>query len=449
VRVLALPRRRVLLCAPALAVGGSSLATVLAGCARRQETPLAHLYGQAWVVGAYEEYAGAYHTMQASAEKLSFEAYAVLAQKGIAALDLLQRRDVPFFVQADEAGRAFGIVREVPERLTFTADMREEDRARATRQWEKARKHIHEDYAEIRRLNWALDRLLAQLQRIRGAVERTREEQFRLARQLEEIAEGDELPFALPYQVGRADYERIVLLLVERLEDDRVRLERVESAIVAVGLTVRSTDARSHSLADNLRKVLSAVVADAEASEPRPAVYPDEEARARAVEAARKLVEAIRKSPEYEAWASRERDAALAELGSLLLVLDAATGLPTSKVYRTVLDVFRGQGDYLAYLETAAGLVPSGELGSALQDGIALTRKVREAHDKGGALLAAAKRGGKPGKAVEAALGGLVNTGTEQARAEVHKQLVFFASERERAQAAEKLAETALGRMPV
>jgi hypothetical protein len=183
--------------------------------------------------------------------------------------DLLEQRGVPFFVQVDEAEQSFGIVREVPERLTFTADMDEAARERATKLWEKARKHIHEDYADIRKLDWALGRLLAQLQRIRGAVERTREEQFRLARQLAEIAQGDDPPFELPFQVSRASYEEIVLLLVERLEDDRERLERVASAIVAVGLTARSTDARSHSLADNLRKVLCAVVADAEASEPR------------------------------------------------------------------------------------------------------------------------------------------------------------------------------------
>ena len=75
------------------------------GCARRPaEAPLAHLYGKEWVHGSYELYAGKYAGVQTAAKDSTEDAYKVLAQKGVAALDGLQARDVPFFMRVDSDG---------------------------------------------------------------------------------------------------------------------------------------------------------------------------------------------------------------------------------------------------------------------------------------------------------------------------------------------------------
>ena len=70
-----------------------------------------------------------------------------------------------------DSAKAFAIQRKVPERLTYTSDMTDADRKAAEAGWKKAREHIHHDYEEVRRLDWALTRLLEQLQRIRNAIE--------------------------------------------------------------------------------------------------------------------------------------------------------------------------------------------------------------------------------------------------------------------------------------
>ena len=51
------------------------------------------------------------------------------------------------------------------------------------------------------------------------------------------------LPYELPYQVSPKDYEEILLLLLERIEDDKTHLRAIEADIVVVGMTVRATDA--------------------------------------------------------------------------------------------------------------------------------------------------------------------------------------------------------------
>src|SRR5262249_55233887 len=156
-------------------------------------------------------------------------------------------------------------------------------------------------------------------------------------RQVLEVHAGT-LPFELPYQVSKKDYELVLVLLIERLENDRMRLQGIESAIVTVGLTARATDARSASLAANLRTVLPAVVEDAAASEPRPPAFPSTpEERERLEAGGRKLIATILKSPEYAAWQKRERDKALEQVGAILGILDQVTGLPASKVYKTFL----------------------------------------------------------------------------------------------------------------
>ena len=284
---------------------------LVTGCASKPaEAPLAHLYGKEWIHGAYELYAGRYLDVQTGASSQTDEVYRVLAQKGVAALEALQSRDVPFFIHVNSAqsATAFAIERDVPEHLKFTADMSEADRAKATEGWNKAREFIHTDYEEIRRLNWALTRLLSQTQRIRNAIEEGRVEQYRLVSQLTELAKGEAVPFVLPYQVSAKDYADVVVLLLERLEDDRHRLEAIEGSIVAVGLTVRATDAGSGSLSASIHKVLLAVIHDADQATPRAAAFPNaEDQRAALLADGRKLFESIKASPDYVAWDKAER----------------------------------------------------------------------------------------------------------------------------------------------
>ena len=104
----------------------------LGACAHKEETPLAHLYGNDWVHGAYELYAGKYATIQTSSEQATKSAYGMLAQKGVTALDALQTREVPFFIRVDQSEQGFSVQRDVPERLTFTADMSQSDRDAAS-----------------------------------------------------------------------------------------------------------------------------------------------------------------------------------------------------------------------------------------------------------------------------------------------------------------------------
>ncbi len=80
---------------------GSSPLWLPAACAHHEETPLAHLYGQDWVHGAYEMYAGKYAAIQSSSEDATKDAYAMLAQKGVVALGELQTREVPFFIRVE------------------------------------------------------------------------------------------------------------------------------------------------------------------------------------------------------------------------------------------------------------------------------------------------------------------------------------------------------------
>lgn len=416
-----------------------SATILLPSCGRPPETPLAHLHGQAWVHGAYQHYADKYVNLQTSAETQSQSAYAVIAQKGVVSLDALQSREVPFHIRVDGERAGFKIERNLPERLTFTADMSEDDRKLVTENWSKAREHIHTDYAEIRRMNWALTALFEQLQKIRSAVENGRFEQYRLVRQLDGLAQG-KLPFELPYQVTKEDYERVLYLLVERLDDDRDRLENTESAIVAVGLTARATDAGSGSLSANLHEVLLAVVADAESSRPRPSTYPASDAHDAQVAKGKERVEAIRKDTEYAAWLREERNREFQQVGFLLAVFDQITGVQTSVVFRQVIDIFSGDADYLTYLQAIAGLVPiAGRLSGSLTQAIETTRKVRDAAGKlKGAYDDAA--------AINAAVrdAGVVNVGSQYARKRLTRQLSFFKNRTQLDDAAAAIRDSSL-----
>jgi hypothetical protein len=432
--------------------------TLLAACGSRPpETPLAHLYGQEWVQGAYKLYSTKYAEVQTSADETSQDVYRVLAQKGVAALDALQSRDVPFFVRVDENAHGFAIERKVPERLTFTADMTEADRKNAEVSWKKARDAIHLDYQEVRRLESALSRLLAELQHVRNAIEEGRIEQYRIVVQLTELkANPSNLPYALPYQVTAADYEEILILLLERLEDDRTRLGRVEGDVVAVGMTVRATDANSATMAASIRKVLLAVVEDG-APPPREPLFPkDQGEKAKLLAAGRTLQAGIAASPEFARWQADEREKKLAALGAFLQTLDAMTGLPTSQAYRTVLGLWRGDRDYLTYLKTIVSLVPhGGAVARTLVEAIEYTEKARQISGTVMAAVKAAKNGSLDAIAAEAkaqvvgqataqAKGVVLNTASRFALDRTEKQLSFFKDNAEVAKVTNLLAQTDL-----
>ena len=422
---------------------------LIAACGKGAEAPLAHLHGKDWVHGAYKLYSSRYASVQSAAETSSQNAYRILAQKGVVALHQLQKREVPFFIKVDEDASAFRMQRKVPERLTFTADMDEAGRRAAEANWMRAREHIHTDYEEIRRLDWAMTRLLAQLQRIRTAIEEGRVEQYRLTEQLVDLRKDPgKVPYELPKDVSAKDYEEILLLLVERIEDDRKRLGMIEADIVAVGLVVRSTDANSATLAASIRKVLLAIEVDG-ATPVRPPEFPAEEtARQKLVTTGRALAKDIEGSKEFAKWKADEREKKLAALGAFLSVLDATTGLPTSRVYRTVLDIWRGDDDYLSYLTTLAALLPhGGEVTKVLTTAIEYSEKARAVS---GAVMSIAREGkGKARElviqeATDRAKGVVLNTASRFAIERANKQLSFFKDSAEVDAVAERLAETDL-----
>ncbi|PKQ06021.1 MAG: hypothetical protein CVT71_01655, partial [Alphaproteobacteria bacterium HGW-Alphaproteobacteria-10] len=266
----------------------------------------------------------------------------------------------------------------------------------------------------------ALTSLLGQLQQVRSTIDRTREEQFEIALQVGELGQGPP-PFALPYQVSARDYERVLLLLLEQLEDDRGRLERVESAVVAVGFTVRATDANSGSLAANVRKVLLSVVEESASSPPRAATFPQETDKHDALVArGRTLLDQIRSSQEFAAWQKARSAKQLQQIGSLLTVLDALTGVPASAIFRKAIDLWSGNDDYLSYLQALTGIVPGGgKLAETLDQAVEVTRTVRS----GAGRLRAIEKG--EGVA-EGMAEGVVNVGSRFARDRVERQLVFY-----------------------
>jgi hypothetical protein len=430
---------------------------LIAACGSRPpETPLAHLYGKDWVQGAYKLYATKYSDVQTTAEAGSQDAYRVLAQKGVTSLDALQTREVPFFIKVDGSEHGFAIQREVPERLTFKANMSDEDRKAAEAAWKRARDHIHTDYEEIRRLDWALTRLLSQLQKIRNAIDEGHVEQYRLVEQLTELKKDPtKLPYELPYQVTPKDYEEILLLLLARLEDDSARLQRLEADVIAVGMTVRTTDANSATMAASIRKVLLAVVEDGTEPIPAPLFPADEGEKNKHLEAGRQLSAKIAASPEFAKWRADEREKKFAALGAFLSALDSYTGLPTSRVYKTVMSIWRGDDDYLGYLQTVIAFIPHGsKVVAVLNDALEYTAKARKI---GGAVLSTVKNAGKldtdalisQGTALalkegKNQIGGVLNTGSRFALERAEKQLSFFKDKAEVKAIADKLTDTDL-----
>lgn len=410
----------------------------LVGCTRPPETPLAHLHGQDWVRGTFELYANGYAKVETRAEEASRRSYAVLARKGIVALDGLQARGVPFFLRVDPRSERFEIERTVPERLTFTAQMSEKDRAEAKASFERAREHVHTDYEEIRRLNGAMTSLLSEVVRVRNAIDAGELEQFRLVAMLGPLKEG-QAPFALPSGVSPPDFEGVVYLLLARLEDDLARLAEVEAGMVTVGLVARATDAGSGSLAANVRKVLVGVEDDNKNAPTRPPTYPAE--REAPTTRGKEIAARIAASEPYKAWKKRE-DGKLADgVGGFLGILDTMTGIPVSAVYKQVLDMWRGDADYLSYLGMAARFLPGGSaLAKTIEDARGKTERTRTAL----AVLSDDPSAADVAKLAEKKGVGMVNTGSRYGLVRLRKQLVFFGDKRELDGSEEALRATGL-----
>jgi hypothetical protein len=436
-----LPRRQWLQSALALP------ALSWSACTPAPRTPLAHLYGDKWVHGVYELYAGGYRDVQQGAQQQSFETYRVLAQKGIVALDALQLRGVPFFVRVTAGEGDFAIERKVPERLAFTAGMSEAQRKETTEAWNRAREHLHSDYEEVRRLNGALRTLLQQTRTVRNAIESGQIEQYRIVRKLDALAQGGTPPFPLPYQVSSKDYEGVLLLLLERLDDDAERLRAMEAAMVSVGLIARATDANSGSLSENLSRVLLAVVEDSSALQPRAALYPRaEDERMASSRKGQQLRDQLRASPGYKAWLQAERDREFEQIGSLISLLDQMTGLPISSVYRQVVEIWSGDADYLSYLNTLTSFIPGGsQVARTLTRAIDLTTQAR-----GVTAEIAAGHGPELLEALaKKKVGAVLNTQSQYAAARLQKQLAFFQTPRELDEARQELTRHPLLQGPL
>lgn len=409
---------------------------------RPPQTPLAHLYGPRWVSGAYELYAGGYQGVQLAAEERCFEPYRYLAQRGVTSLAALQSRDVPFYVRVDAREQGFSLERAVPERLTIRASMTPEQRREASERWHHAREHLHQDYEEIRLLNASLTTLFQQLRAIRNAIEVAKIEQYSLVRQLDAMAQGGTPPFALPYQVTPVDYEQVLLLLIERLDDDVARLGAIEASIVTVGLVARATDANSGSLSANLNRVLLAVVSDAEASKPRAAAFPtDSGERASLAAKGAALRDEIRASEAYRAWLTQMNDAAFEPIGVVMTLLDRMTGLPASAIYRQVVDIWRGDADYLSYLKSLVSFVPGGgAVAKCIEQGIALTERARDVQQvlrdglSADDVIALASKKGL----------GVLNTQSKYALDRLDKQLSLFANQSELVEVGNALSSSPL-----
>jgi hypothetical protein len=426
-----------------LILGGfGALATsMLFGCGGAQKAPLAHLQGKDWVQGAYALYAGEYAEVQKRTENESTGAYAMLAQRGITALDGLQKREVPFFIRADASqGAAFRVEREVPERLTFRAGMTPAQREQAQADWKLARDHIQEDYEQVRRLDLALGVLMAELVNVRNAIDAGQREQYRLVAQSKELeADPTAVPFELPAGVTVKDYGEILLLLIERLDADNTRLATLEAHIVAVGLTARATDAGSATMAPSLRKVLVAVVKDGAGPLREPKFPASDDERAKLLARGKELVAQISTSEAYAAWEKEKTAATLDAFGSFLGAFDGMSPIPISAAFNTAVKLWKGDDDYLGYLKTATGFLPQGAVRSTLSDAVDLTDKARKV---GPSVLAAAN--GDANAAFAAGQGVVINSGSRFARERVGKQLAFFESAEQVGASEQEIASTDL-----
>jgi len=139
------------------------------------------------------------------------------------------------------------------------------------------------------------------------------------------------------------DYEQILLILLARLEEDQQKLARSRAHILTVGLSRARRNAGSGSLVDELRKVLLAVVEDGK-SPPEVLAFP--RATTSAADAReRRGGSATRSSrPEFIRWVKDEKEKRLRRGSASSSVLDMMTGLKTSVVYRTAINIWRREG---------------------------------------------------------------------------------------------------------
>ena len=132
----------------------------------------------------------------------------------------------------------------------------------------------------------------------------------------------------------------------------------------------------------------------------------------------------------------------------MLSLVDSATGLHTSAIYMQVLDIWRGDADYLSYLKTLVKMLPGGSAVAKVADqAIELTEKARKVAgqvQKGIAVAGTALDVGKKVASGQLALpdsaggylqlakdGGLLNAGSDFARSKLDKQLAFFKDSKE------------------
>jgi hypothetical protein len=157
----------------------------------------------------------------------------------------------------------------------------------------------------------------------------------------------------------------------------------------------------------------------------------------------KELYESIKQTPEYVAWEKHERTKAFDQIGTLLTFVDAMTGLHASAVYKQVLDIWRGDADYFSYLKTLVKMLPGGSaVAKVADDAIDLTEKVRKVAgqvQKGLSLV------GDAGGVLQLAKdGGLLNAGSDLARANLGKQLAFLKDQKDLDQVKGMLGDSSL-----
>ena len=260
-----------------------------------------------------------------------------------------------------------------------------------------------------------------------------------------------------PTRSGVNDYRDVLVLLLERLDDDAKRLGRVESDIVTVGLTARSTDSGSASLAASLHEVLLAVVTDASATLPRAATFPrSNDDRAQYLAKGKELCASIKASPECASGTRRRTPRRSTSSARCSSWSNSMTGLKVSAIYQP-------GARHLAWRRRLP-LVPEGARGACspaverwprtVVQAIELTDKARKIANKVQTGIATAKAAVNTGKkvasggvggVVELANGsGLLNAGSNFARSKMEKQLAFFKDQKELAQMKGALGESAL-----
>lgn len=354
---------------------------LVCGCAHKQKTPFDHLYGEGWCQGVYQGYAEKYESVYRGAGQSARASYSYLVRDGVGALERLQSRGTPFYVAIEPGTGRFALRREVPERLTFTADMSEEDRRRATEEFERAREHLAEDYSDVQRLEHTLNGLLDTLTGIGGVIQATEQEAFNLTRIRQSLKQG-EPPFELPYQVTLKRYDEVLALLLARLEQDLNDLRALESGILAVVLASRATDSRGQSLAGNIEVAVLASVEDLATSHERrlPPVMPTDEVWIAQTHVGEQVFARVVADPAYQQYAAAKGSVGPDPIGAVLSFIDAAYGTHLAEAVGAVRNILEGgEADYFALLKGVASLAPRGTvIGSVLNKAVELTDTYRK-----------------------------------------------------------------------